>query len=134
MNSIKTNRIWPRWDPELLKFGKWLLVGCIACLTLPPIPAILLLSVMIYVGVIETEPIARELFTERQALKKKKREGTITRKESKKLDRLLAELKRTGKRRDTKIYGISWVVLVLTLFYLAHEISTLRPSQWLFGK
>ena len=125
-------RIWPEWDAELNRFGEWLLVGCIASAPLPPGPGLVAIVAIVYVGLTKAEPKAEKLFSERKKLMGKEEAESITPAETHRLDRLLGELRRTQKRRDTRIYVISWITMILTLCYICHKFSSLPLCQWFF--
>jgi len=115
----KNKKIWPEWDAELNQFGEWLLVGCIASASLPPIPGIAALVAIIYVGLTKAEPKADLLFSERRTLLKKEKTDDLSNQEAEKLDRLRGDLLRAQKKRDTRVYYFSWVVMILTICYQA---------------
>ncbi|HEY4245629.1 MAG TPA: hypothetical protein VGM64_02170 [Lacunisphaera sp.] len=127
----KNEKIWPEWDAELNWFGQWLLVGCIACASVPPIPGFVALVAIVYVGLTRTEPKADKLFSERRILLEKEKTGDIAPREANRLDRLLGDLRRTQKRRDLRVYLISWIVLILTMALLFYEFFSIPPARWL---
>jgi hypothetical protein len=132
MASVGKKRFWEAWDAELIKLGQWTLMGCAACAALPPFLGYVLLGLIVYVGLTSTEPTAKKLFSERNGLQWKERTGTITRKERRRLKKWRHDLRCPLRERDLQIFWISWVVLILTMLYLALRLYTLPPSRWFF--
>jgi|HubBroStandDraft_2_1064218.scaffolds.fasta_scaffold1079904_1 hypothetical protein len=132
MTGVGKKWIWQVWDAELIKLGQWILMGCVACAALPPFLGYVLLGLVVYVGLTSTEPTAKKLFSERNALQSKEWTGTITRKERRRLRKWRHDLRCPLSTRDLQIFWISWAVLILTLLYLALRLYRLPPSQWFF--
>ncbi len=127
---IKNTEIWAQWDSELRQFGTSLLAGSVASASLPPIPGIIALVTIVYVGITTADPKADELFSERRDLLKKEKANTLSRKEAEKLDRLIGDLRRTNKTRDTRVFWISWGIMTITLLYLFYKLAASPVPKW----
>ena len=122
-------KIWPAWDAEINRFGEWMLVGSIACVGLPPILGILGIVGLFCHAFTRAGVAAKELFCERDMLRKKEKEGTLTGPEKKRFDYLTGELRRGARFRDVKIYLIGYTAFAVALVYLVFKTSLIPAAQ-----
>jgi hypothetical protein len=131
MERNNKHNVWPEWDAELNRFGDWLIVGCIASASLPPVPGVVSLFLVFYVGATRAESTAKDLFKERKQLQEKENSRDISPEEAKRYDILLGDLRRSHRKRDTRVYWVSCFALILTLIYLVYKLSALPFNRWM---
>lgn len=115
MNDI--HQPWNKWDRELNNHGGWLLVGALACASLPAIPGSIGLIFVLTYAVIRSQPKADEIFKRRNELKRRYEQGVATAQEKEEYYTIMGSLGVNQNNRNTIFYKIGYALWFLALAY-----------------
>jgi hypothetical protein len=126
--KTKADQVWSAWDIELNKFGVWIIIGSIGCLTLTPIPGIISLAMLVWLGMELTDSKQIKRFIDFKALEEKDLNDKTSKQEREYIDKFKGDTLRFKKHRKTKIYWMSIFFLAASFLYLSLKTFVLQLS------
>lgn len=108
---------WSEWDQELNRAGEWLLVGSLACSSLPAIPGLIGLATIFVYAVFKSDPFGRRIFKHRDDLKRGFEQQKLSPSEQEEYYKIAGSLNVNQKKRNATLFKIGCTLWTLCLLY-----------------
>ena len=107
-----------KWNRLFEGFGEWVIVGTIGAAALPPLIGMVAIVVLLTVVAKKSGEIRPVFFAEYDVLRKKEKENTLTRGESKQLEEYKWAQGQAEKERRAKLWDFSCLSIAVCFCYL----------------